>query len=472
MQNNNHGDYDSQRRNTLATDRRFSARDNALHFETLNLNQIALDFPSPLFIYSAPEIGRNITEIKQAFLGHAQLKICYASKACSVLAILRTIREAGICVEANSANEIRRCLVAGFTGDQIVYNGVVKRADELEFAILQKLHAINVDSEQELEQIDLISRRLNTEVRVCLRVEPNVEASTHEGLMTGYHAKSGVDLADGERLCMKALSMPLVTLCGLHMHVGDQVPDAEPFRKATHVLVNLARRVETNHAVRFEMINVGGGIPTPYRYESDRGEGGPANMRPQIGAREFAEAVISEVHAWRSDIEICIEPGRKIVGSAAVMLTRIETRKHKTLLTKDGRVQGEVDWLMLNAGFNHIPDYREWYFYVYNASRIGQSHSRSVRLGGPLCDGGDYFRHGPSGHHFLVPEDTDTGDLLAFLDVGAYQLDNQTVYNGHPRSAVALIDHAHQLRLVRRQETFEEMIGLEDAGTVFGVKNI
>jgi diaminopimelate decarboxylase len=453
--------FDAQRRYTLVHDRRFCAKKNHLHFDNVDLHEIAAHYPSPLFIYSASEIHRNIEEIRDAFKDHPNTKICYAMKACSLLEILRSIRDAGICVDANSANEIRRCLAVGFKGSDIVYNGVVKRTEELEFAIQQKLHAINVDSEYELEQIDAISRRLKIETRVCIRVEPNVKASTHEGLITAYRAKSGVDLAEAKRICFKAMHMPFVKLCGLHMHVGDQVPNAQPFRDATRVLVNSAREIEQESAFKFEMINVGGGIPTPYRYQQDQGNGGPENMQPQIGAREFAQAIISEVHQWRRDVEICIEPGRKIVGSAAVMLTRIESKKHKTLLSEDGKMEGEVDWRMLNAGFNHMPDYKDWYFYVYNASRVDELHDQPVRLGGPLCDGGDYFRHGPAGENYLIPAQSDVGDVLAFLDVGAYQLENQTVYNGHPRAAVAFIDHFHQIRLIRRQETFEEMLSLE-----------
>ncbi|MBV8678911.1 MAG: hypothetical protein JO338_00525, partial [Aquitalea sp.] len=326
----------------------------------------------------------------------------------------------------------------------------------------QQLHAINVDSEHELHAIDRISRQLQIPVRICLRVEPNVKAATHEGLMTAFRAKSGVDLADAERICRQTLDMPYVTLCGLHMHVGDQVPDAEPFAAATRVLVECARNLEAVLGLRFDMINVGGGIPTPYRYASDRGLGGPDNMQPQIGADEFAAAVIREVHAWRDDIEICIEPGRKVVGSAAVLLTRMVTAKDKTLLREDGSVEGRVRWCMLDAGFNAIPDYKDWYFYVYNASRIADSHQQAVKLGGPLCDGGDYFRHGPLGEQFLLPSDSSVGDVLAFLDVGAYQLENQTVYNAQPRSAAVLIDTAGRYRLVRRQETFSDMLLLEN----------
>ncbi|SCK19439.1 diaminopimelate decarboxylase [Vogesella sp. LIG4] len=454
-------EYDSQRQYTLQHDRRLSASGGQLAFEGVELPALAATFDTPLFVYSAPEVRRNIAEIRQAFATHGNTRICYASKACSLLAVLQVVREAGISVEANSVNEIRRCLAAGFQGSDIVYNGVAKRDEELDFAIRQQLHAINVDSEQELAAIDRISRQLQLPVRICLRVEPNVKAATHEGLITAFRAKSGVDLADAERLCRQALEMPYVRLCGLHMHVGDQVPDAEPFAAASRVLVNTARQLEATLGIRFDMINVGGGIPTPYRYASDRGAGGPDNMQPQIGASEFAQAVIREVHAWRQDIEICIEPGRKVVGSAALLLTGIVSGKHKTLLREDGSVEGQVQWRMLDAGFNVIPDYKDWYFYVYNASRVTASHCQAVKLGGPLCDGGDYFRQGPLGEQFLLPDSSASGDVLAFLDVGAYQLETQTVYNAQPRAAAVLIDDGGHCRLVRRREQFDDMLRLE-----------
>ncbi|WP_293764825.1 diaminopimelate decarboxylase [uncultured Aquitalea sp.] len=456
-----HGHFDSQRKYTLAHDRRFAASADHLLFEGVDLTLLPARFGSPLYVYSAPEIRRNIAEIRDAFAEHPATRICYASKACSLLAVLQVVRETGISIEANSANEIRRCLAAGFRGDQIVYNGVVKREEELEFAIAQQLHAINVDSEEELAAIDRISRRLGQTARVCIRVEPNVKADTHEGLMTAYRAKSGIDLADAERVCRAVLDMPRVTLCGLHMHVGDQVPDAQPFGLATRVLVNAARDLETALGIRFSMINVGGGIPTPYRYATDQGGGGPENMQPQIGAAEFARAVLAEVRAWRTDIEVCIEPGRKVVGSAAVLLTTLVNGKSKTLHAEDGSVEGQVLWRMLDAGFNAVPDYKDWYFYVYNASRATQVHDLAVKLGGPLCDGGDWFRHGPLGEQFLLPADSAPGDVVVFLDVGAYQLENQTNYNAQPRSAAVLIDRAGQYRLVRRQERFDDMLRLE-----------
>ncbi len=456
-----HQQFDSQREYTLSRDRRFGQQDGHLTFEDVDLTTLAQQFGTPLFVYSAPEIRRNIEEIRSAFADHPQTRICYASKACSLLGVLNVVRDTGISVEANSANEIRRCLEAGFRGEQIIYNGVAKRDEELEFAVAQDLHAINVDSEQELDALDRISRTLARPVRICIRVEPNVKAATHEGLITAYRAKSGIDLEDAERVCRRATDMPYLRLCGLHMHVGDQVPNAEPFGAATRVLVDIARRLESTLGVRFDMINVGGGIPTPYRYATDEGQGGPANMLPQIGAAEFARAVLDEVHAWRRDIEVCIEPGRKVVGSAAVLLTTIVTGKTKTLHFEDGRVEGTVRWQMLDAGFNVIPDYRDWYFYVYNASRITAPHAQPVKLGGPLCDGGDYFHNGPLGELFLLPEASAVGDVAAFLDVGAYQLENQTVYNAQPRAAAVLIDQPGRYHLIRRRERFDDMLRLE-----------
>lgn len=456
-----HTIYDQQREATLKQDRRFSVHNGHLAFEGVDLPALAVEYGSPLFVYSAPEIQRNIAEIQQAFAAHPDTKICYASKACSLISVLKVVKGTGISIEANSANEIRKCLDAGFVGGDIVYNGVVKSPEELEYAIGQDLFAINVDSAFELSLIDAISRRLQRTVRVCIRVEPNVKANTHEGLFTAYRAKSGIDMVDAEPVCREAMAMPFVTLCGLHMHVGDQVLDVAPFSAATKILVSEVRRLEESLGIKFELINVGGGIPTPYRYATDRGLGGPDNMQPQFGPREFAEAIISEVQAWRKDITLVIEPGRKVVGSAAVMLTRISGHKRKTLFRDDGSIEGYVNWIMVNAGFNVIPDYKDWYFYVYNASKISEAHSNQVKIAGPLCDGGDYFRHGPLGEMFLLPPSSTEGDIAVFFDVGAYQLENQTVYNAHSRSAAVLITGPGQARLARRADTYADLLSLE-----------
>ena len=455
--------YNKLRTDLVTKDRRFSAESGKLCFDGVNLEELAKKYPTPFYVFSEKEIDRNVQEIKEAFKAHPKTKIFYASKTCSVMGVLKAIKDAGIYAEANSMFEVRKCLDIGFPGSQIVFNGVVKKPMDLEFAIQNDLYIINVDSLYELDIIDEISKRLKKVANVCVRVEPNVPSATHAELVTAYHAKSGIDLEQAEETCRRILEMPYVHLRGLHMHVGDQVPESEPFAKATKVLVDESRRLEEVLGIKFDLINVGGGIPVPYKYDEENGNPLEDNMYAGITAKDFADAVISEVHKWRNDVEICIEPGRKVTGSAGVLVTEVACEKRKTNYDLDGNIEEHVEWKFVDAGYSVLSDSQhfDWFFYVYNASKINETHDEYIKLAGPLCDGGDYFHVGVKGEEFLMPKDTQIGDIVAFLDAGAYTIESQTVYNNRPRTSVVMIDKEGKDRLIRREDTYEDMVGYD-----------
>ena len=268
--------YNQLRQKVVEDDRRFQQKDGHLCFEGVDLDALARKYPTPFYVFSEPEIVRNIKEIEQAFAAHKNTKTFFASKTCSVMGVLKAIRDAGICAEANSQYEVRKCLEIGFRGDQIVFNGVVKKPADLEFAIANDLYLINVDSLYELDHIDAISRKLKKVANVCVRVEPNVPSATHAELVTAFHAKSGLDLEQAEETCPKA----------------------------TKVLVDESRRLEEVLGIKFDLINVGGGIPVPYKYDEENGDPLKDNMYAGITAQDFADAVVREVHKWRTDVEI------------------------------------------------------------------------------------------------------------------------------------------------------------------------
>lgn len=460
MSKNIINNYNQLRQNVITSDRRFCVRQEKLCFSGVDVSELVKKYGTPFYVFSESEIAHNIHEIEQAFIRHPATKIFYASKTCSVMGILNAIKDAGICVEANSQYELRKCLEIGFRGDQIVFNGVVKKPEDLEVAIDNELYLINVDSQYELEHIDAISRRLKKTANVCVRIEPNVPSATHAELVTAWHAKSGLDLEQAEEVCRQILHMPYVKLRGLHMHVGDQVPQAEPFAKATQVLVDESRRLEKVLDIKFDLINVGGGIPVPYKYDNVNGDPLQDNMYAGITAQDFANAVINEVHKWRTDVQICIEPGRKVTGSAAILLTNIVCEKRKTNYDQHGNIECHVEWKFVDAGYSVLSDSQhfDWFFYVYNASRITESHDQFIKLAGPLCDGGDYFHMGIKGEEFLMPYSTQVGDTVVFLDAGAYTIESQTVYNNRPRTAVVMIDKQGNDRLIRREDSYQDMV--------------
>ena len=451
------------RQRLLSSDPRFSEKNGELAFAGVTLSALAREYGTPLYVYSQAEIERNINEIRQAFASHPKTKIFYASKACSVMAILRVVKDYGIGIEANSLIEVKKALEIGFPGEKIVFNGVVKTPEDLAYAIDHELYLINVDSEAELDVIDQLSREKQKEVRVCVRVEPNVPSATHAGLVTAYHAKAGIDLQDAERVIRRILDMPYVKVKGLHMHVGDQVPESEPFAKATRVLIDESRRLEEVLGCHFDLINVGGGIPVSYKYDDENGDPLKDNMYAGITAADFGKAVIDEVHRWREDLEICLEPGRKVVSSAAVMLTKLWLEKRKTHYTPEGEILRHVDWLFCDAGYNVMADAQHyaWFFNVWNASKISSVHDKYIKLAGPLCDGGDYYHMGVKEEEFLMPSNSEPGDILVFLDAGAYSIESQTVYNCRPRTPVVLIDRAGHHHLIRRGDTFADMLSVD-----------
>lgn len=452
--------FNALRTKLLTSDRRFSVVDGKLYFDGANLDALAHKYQTPIYIYSEKEILRNIEEIRHAFASHAKTKIFYASKACSVMALLRIVKDAGIGIETNSLYELKKAIEIGFSGKDIVFNGVVKTRADLEYAIAHDLYLINVDSLYELDMIDEISREQKRPVNVCVRVEPSVPSATHPGLVTAFHAKAGIDLEQAETAIRRIVDMPYVTVKGLHMHVGDQVPESEPFGKATSVLAQECARLEKLLGYRFELINVGGGIPVPYKYDDENGDPLHDNMYAGITSEDFAQAVIKAVHEWRDDVEICLEPGRKIPSSAAVMLTTVLCEKTKTNYKLNGEVECHVDWKFCDAGYNVMADAQHygWFFYIYNASRITEEHDHYIKLAGPLCDGGDYYHQGIKGEEYLLPSNTQINDILVFLDAGAYSIESQTVYNNRPRTAVVLIDKNGEDHLIRREDTFEDMV--------------
>ncbi len=454
-------EYNAMRESIIDTDRRFTVNDKGhLVFDGADLAEIHQLYPTPVYLYSEKEIIRNYEEIRSAFdARHNDTRCFFASKACSVMKILDVIKDTGCSVETNSRYEVRKALEIGFTGDQIVFNGVVKTAEDLELAIANDLYLINVDSFHELELINEISSRLKKVANVCVRVEPSVPSATHPGLVTAFHAKSGIDLHEAEEMVRRIQQMSHVHVRGLHMHVGDQVPESKPFRLATRIVVNESMRLEKRLGIRFELINVGGGIPAPYKY----GDGDPLtdNMYPGIGCDDFAEAIVSEVHRWRRDIQICIEPGRKVTASAAVVLTDIACEKTKTNFNENREPEEIVHWKFVDAGYSVFCDqlYWNWYFNFMNATRANQNHDQWIKLAGPLCDGGDYFHQGVDKEFFLIPSNTKIGDTMVFLDAGAYTIESQTVYNNRPRTAVLLVDKKGKINKIRREDTYEDMVG-------------
>ena len=245
-----------------------------LHLDGVSARRLAEHYGTPLFVFSESRVKANVRELlESARRVHPRVRLCYAAKANSLLAILRAVREAGADVEVNSGGELYKALRAGFQPEQIVFNGVSKTFEELEEAIRAEIHAINVDSLAELEMIAHLAERLGKRANVALRLVPEIETGSHAGLQTALlTSKFGLSPSEITKGIQRALAHSrTINLVGLHVHVGSQTPTHEPYARAFAMMWRLALALyrETGHRLRH--MNLGGGLPVVYAHDDRMG---------------------------------------------------------------------------------------------------------------------------------------------------------------------------------------------------------
>lgn len=444
---------------------------NHLTIDGVDVVELAEKYQTPLFVVSAAQIRRNIARLLEARSYHKRIKLCYASKANNLQGVLRVVREAGSDVEVNSGGELFRALRAGFRPDQIEMNGIAKTEEELAEAITAGIYTINLDSPFELELVEKVAARLGRRANVTVRLVAGVGTRSHAGLQTAlYTSKFGVSPLQAREMMIRAVARPdLVNLVGLHIHVGSQTPDPEPYVEAFGAMWDhlLWLYRQTGHCLQH--INIGGGIPV--NYLRDRVQAGQirADERTMLGASlTAAEMMKQTMEAVRStaldagattmldDLEIVMEPGRAVIADAVTLLTTV--RNHKS------RPETGENWLLTDAGYNLMLSMvmYQWYYQAIGASRAGEPHTDSYRLAGPLCDGGDvYFDLHGEGRlpdHRLLPAGTKYGELIAMLNTGAYTTSQMTAYNGRPFPAVLLIEQNGSVEMIRHRDNYEDLL--------------
>ncbi|MFY0534276.1 diaminopimelate decarboxylase family protein [Nannocystis pusilla] len=400
--------------------------------------------------------------------------IMYASKACANLAVLDVVRRAGCGVEINSGGELYKALRTGFAPAQIVFNGVSKSTAEVEFAVETGIHSLNVDSLAELERIIAVAGARGLQAGVTLRLVPSVMGGTVAGFETG-HAGSKFGMLVSELDAAAALlsrHAAAVRFRGFHFHVGSQVVNPAAFADGLEVVLRAAVELHARTGLKPECINMGGGFPIPLVPDGqlpthrDGSRLPPALEQLLLGQLSLAEVAARTAAVWdrtagdvipRHATRVLIEPGRRVVGDAGLLLTRIESRKTR----RDG-----AQWLMIDAGFNTLPEtlWYDWYYHAVSATRHDCPHDAPFRLGGPLCDTGD-SQHDERGTGKLpdvrrLPAATAVGDVLAVLGAGAYAIEQQNNYNGRPRAAAILLRGAEVVPIARR-ETYSDLVARE-----------
>jgi diaminopimelate decarboxylase len=400
-------------------------------FQKDNLEAIARETGTPVFVYSAPAIRARYQELDAAFAAHPHA-IHYALKANSTLAIVRLLRELGAHADANSAGEIEVALRAGFEPGQIVFTGVGKTPAEIERAVGMGLKAINAESFGEMDRIDQIARALGTRARVAVRINPDIDALSHPGISTGRKTnKFGVAIDDARAMCREMSRRAGLQVVGLHVHVGSQITKLEPLRRAAESLVQLAKELEDD-GVRVEHLDVGGGLGISY-------DGGDVPT-----AREYAAAVLPVIAA--SGRSLVLEPGRVIVGPAGVLLTRVVDLKPQP---------GGKQFVIADAGMTEI--LRPMLYGAYHAIEAVSPRKGDAIIAdvvGPVCETTDTL----GADRELPP--IEVGDLLAVRDAGAYGAVMGSNYNRRPLPPEVLVDE-DGWTVIRRRQTIDDLLRLE-----------
>jgi D-ornithine/D-lysine decarboxylase len=449
-------------------------QNNRLHINGVDAVELAEEFDTPLFVVSAPRIRQNIARLLEAASHHKKIKLCYASKANNTLGVLRVVRDASIDVEVNSGGELFRALRAGFRPDQIEMNGISKTEREIAEAIDAGVYAINVDSSFELDLIEQVAAKTGKPANATIRLVAGVGTRSHAALQTAlYTSKFGVSPAHARKMMIQALKRPdLINLAGLHIHVGSQTPDPEPYVEALAAMWDhlLWLHRETGH--KLQHINIGGGIPVNYLRDDTHAEEIGDAERDMLGAEltsaQMMEAAIDAVRSSAreagaeyllDDLEIVMEPGRAVIADAVTTLTKVRNVKY--------RPETGENWALTDAGYNLMLSMvmYQWYYHAIDASRAAEPPASRYRMAGPLCDGGDvYFDLHGEGRLpdcRLLPANVEVGEVIAMLNTGAYTMSQMTAYNGRPFPAAVMVEEGGKVQVIRKRDNYEDLINNE-----------
>lgn len=406
----------------------FSYRNQNLFVEDCDLEAIARREGTPLYVYSKQAILSRYQAYESGF-GAFPHQICYAVKANSNLSILRLLAEAGAGFDIVSGGELFRVIQAGGVPGKVVFSGVGKTREEIDYALESGIHSFNCESEAELSLISSIAARLNKTARIALRVNPHVDAATHPYISTGLRDhKFGIDITEVEAVYQRALALPNLQLEGVSAHIGSQLLDTNPLLEALEALLALIARLRAA-GVPITHLDIGGGLGVPYR------EG---QIEPIVA--DHLAAVCARCAGL--GLTLMTEPGRSIVGPAGVLLTRVlyrKTTETKEFVIVDAAMNDLIRPALYQAHHDIVP-LRKSFPGTFVADVVG-----------PVCESGDFFARDREMAQCLP------GDFLALVTAGAYGFVLSSNYNTRPRAAEVLVDGANW-RVVRRRETYEDLI--------------
>jgi diaminopimelate decarboxylase len=409
----------------------FQYQGDELFCEQVPLRKIAEQVGTPVYVYSHATLERHFRVFDDALKGKKHL-VCYSVKANSNLAVLKALVSWGAGVDTVSRGEIFRALEVGVDPKKIVFSGVGKREDEIEYALNEGILAFNVESHAELEAIERVAARLGKQAPVSLRVNPDVDAQTHPYISTGLKKnKFGIPVAWARDEFRAAMKMKHLDVVGLDCHIGSQLTKTSPFQDAIARLGELARAL-VKDGVQLRYLDIGGGLGIPY------------NQEDPPSPADYGKAIQEALSAFAGlDVTLICEPGRVIVGNAGVLLTR-------TLYTKKSEIK---NFVIVDAAMNDLirPAFYDSYHAIWPVQkRDGESYVADVV--GPICETGDFLARDRQ-----LPVAPREGELLALMSAGAYGFTMSSNYNTRPRAAEVMVKGA-EFAVVRKREELRDLI--------------
>jgi len=409
----------------------FLYRNGVLHAEDVAISEIAAAVGTPFYVYSAATLTRHFRLFDEA-LGDMPHLVCFAIKSNSNLAVLKLLGDLGAGMDVVSGGEYRRARAAGVPGDRIVFSGVGKTRDEILLALTGGIRQFNVESEPELLAISEIAAGLGVTAPVALRVNPDVDAHTHEKIATGKSEnKFGIPIAKARAVYALAASLPGLDVIGIDVHIGSQLTELGPFEAAFRKLRELTLELRADgHDIR--RLDLGGGLGIPYTR---------SNEAPPLPV-EYVGVVKDVLGDLGCEIEI--EPGRLISGNAGLLVSEV-------IYVKEGEGRR---FLIVDAAMNDLvrPSmYGAWHDIVPVVEPVPGTVSAPFDVVGPVCETGDTFARGRA----LTP--LAPGDLIAFRSAGAYGAVMASEYNSRPLIPEVLVQGDH-FAVIRARPSFEEML--------------
>ena len=409
----------------------FLYRDGALFAEDVAISEIEAAVGTPFYVYSTATLLRHFRLFDEALDGMDHL-VCYAMKANSNQAVLRTLAQAGAGMDVVSGGEYLRAKAAGVSGDKIVFSGVGKTADEIKLALEGGIRQFNVESEPEMAVLDHVARSLGKVAPITIRVNPDVDAKTHAKIATGKSEnKFGIPIARAREVYKLAGEMAGLKVIGIDVHIGSQLTDLEPYRLAYLKVAELTEELRADgHEIT--RLDLGGGLGIPYER---------SNEAPPLPS-DYGTLVKETLGHLGCEIEI--EPGRLIAGNAGLMVSEViyvKSGEGRDFLIVDGAMNDLIRPAMYEAHHDIIP--------VVEPD-VGAEQA-PIDIVGPICESGDTFAK-----QRLMPPLV-SGDLVAFRSAGAYGAVMSSEYNSRPLIPEVLV-HGDQFAVIRARPTFDEMI--------------